>query len=158
VLPPIEEVPTDEKPLINVGGRPRVFDNVDALLKAINNYLNNPPTKSMKIGDQIIEVPHITVTRMAYELGFKSRSSLYEYKEDPRFADILKRACLFIESEYETMLHNSQCTGAIFVLKNMGWSDKQEIDMSGGLNNTETAIDISQYKQLRKDMLEEDDC
>lgn len=149
---------SDEKPLIDVGGRPRVFDSEKDLKAAINNYLNNPPTKTIKIGDQKIQVPHITVSRMAYELGFKSRSSLYEYKEDARFADILKRACLFIESEYETMLHNGQCTGAIFALKNMGWSDKQEINMSGGMSNTSTPIDIDQYKQLRKDMLKEDDC
>lgn len=154
----IEETPQTEKPQINVGGRPRLFDDPEILLQAINDYLNNPPTKTIKIGDQLVEVPHITVTRMAYELGFKSRSSLYEYKEDPRFADILKRACLFIESEYETMLHNPQCTGAIFALKNMGWSDRQEIDMSGGLNNTSTPLDIEQYQQLRKNMLEEDDC
>jgi hypothetical protein len=29
------------------------------------------------------------------------------------------------------MLYNGQCTGAIFALKNMGWSDKTQTELTG---------------------------
>lgn len=109
-----------------------MFDTAEQLKEAIEKYINNPPTKTVIINGNAIEIPHLTVTRMAYELGFTSRSSLYEYKEDQRFTDIIKRACLYIESNYEAMLHNPGCTGAIFALKNMGWSDKHDLISSDG--------------------------
>ena len=37
---------------------------------------------------------------------------------------------LFIEMEYEQLLESKGSTGAIFALKNMGWSDKSLLDMN----------------------------
>lgn len=41
-------------------------------------------------------------------------------------------------------------------LKPKKYGDK--IDITGGLNNTSTPLDVEQYQQLRKKMLEDDDC
>ena len=35
--------------------------------------------------------------------------------------------------EYEKALHGRSPTGAIFALKNFGWTDKQDVDLSGGV-------------------------
>lgn len=68
----------------------------------------------------------ITVSGLAYYLGFVSRQSLYDYKIKEEFAYIIKHSILFIESCYEENLHTGNCTGSIFALKNMGWKDKTE--------------------------------
>jgi hypothetical protein len=76
-------------------------------------------------------VPCPTVTGLALYLGFCDRQSMYDYQEKPNFSCTIKRARTFIEHEYEKMLHNGQCTGAIFALKNMGWADKTQTELTG---------------------------
>lgn len=69
-----------------------------------------------------------TVTGLALYLGFSTRQSMYDYKEKEKFTYTIKRACVAIENHYEQGLNNPASSGFIFALKNMGWSDKQEID------------------------------
>lgn len=52
------------------------------------------------------------------------------------FTHTIKRARAFMEKEYEKLLRAGNCTGAIFALKNFGWTDKQEIEHSGGVDIT----------------------
>lgn len=113
---------------IQAVGRPPQFKSPDELEEKINLYINTPPTKThtTKDGDEF-EVPSITITGLCWYLGFESRQSFYDYEKKPEFTYIIKRARLFIENDYEVQLKAAQCTGAIFALKNMGWSDKQEI-------------------------------
>jgi hypothetical protein len=73
----------------------------------------------------------VTISGLAYYLGFESRQSMYDYKERPEFSYIIKRAALFIEQNYEGKLSNTSPTGAIFALKNMGWKDKHEQELTG---------------------------
>jgi len=40
---------------------------------------------------------------------------------------LIKRALLMVENSYEKRACENNATGPIFVLKNMGWSDKTEI-------------------------------
>lgn len=84
-----------------------------------------------------IEVPVPTITGLCIYLGFESRQSFYAYEDKPEFSYTIKRARLFIENEYEELLQAGNTTGAIFALKNFGWTDKQEIDQnlnhSGGI-------------------------
>jgi hypothetical protein len=42
------------------------------------------------------------------------------------YAVDIKRASLRIEQAYEKRLHNPSPSGAIFVLKSLGWSEKAE--------------------------------
>ena len=54
-------------------------------------------------------------------------------KED-KFCYTIKKARLFIEHEYESLLSYGNVAGAIFALKNFGWIDKQDINMTGDIN------------------------
>jgi len=109
-------------------GRPAKFASVEQMQEQIDQYFNNLPTK--KIGE--FDVPVATMTGLALHLGFESRQSLYDYEKNGDFSYTVKRARLKIENEYEMQLRTSSSpSGAIFGLKNFGWSDKQELEHSG---------------------------
>lgn len=118
-------------------GRPPDFQNATELQEAIQHYFDNPPTKEVIIGkgesQQVVKLPVLTITGLAYELGFESRQSFYDYEAKPEFTYTVKRARLFIENDYEKQLQIGNTTGAIFALKNFGWTDKQEVDLSGSV-------------------------
>lgn len=97
-------------------GRPLKFETADELEAAIQAYFDN----------QVESKAPITISGLAYFLGFESRQSIYDYKERQKFSYILKRATFFVESCYEEKLSGTTPTGAIFALKNMGWRDKVE--------------------------------
>lgn len=67
-----------------------------------------------------------TITGLAFFLGFESRQSFYDYEKREIYSYTVKRNRLRIESEYESRLSMHNPTGAIFALKNLGWSDRQE--------------------------------
>lgn len=107
----------------NEGGRPPIYETPEQLVSAIQAYFDE------KVESKGI----ITVTGLAYSLGFASRQSLHDYKEKDEFSYIIKRAILFVESCYEEKLSSQACAGSIFALKNMGWKDKTETEHSGEL-------------------------
>ena len=98
----------------NKGGRPPMFHDPQELEALINEYFD-------KGG-------HFTITGLCLYCGFDSRQSFYDYEKKPQFTYIIKRARLMIEHGYEKALMSDKVTGPIFALKNMGWSDRQEID------------------------------
>jgi len=69
----------------------------------------------------------VTWTGLALFLGFSSRQSIAEYLNYEGFSDSVKKAKTFVEYEYEKRLAGNSPTGAIFALKNFGWSDRQEL-------------------------------
>lgn len=77
-----------------------------------------------------------TITGLALHLGFESRQSFYDYEKKDGFAYTVKRARLRIENMYEQNLHGTTATGSIFALKNMGWTDRQEIDQKTEISGT----------------------
>ncbi|QJD95150.1 hypothetical protein HH214_04280 [Mucilaginibacter robiniae] len=83
-------------------------------------------TIQQKVWDR--EPQPATLSGLALYLGFESRQAFEQYETSGRFAAILKRARLQIESEYEKKLHFTSATGAIFALKSIGWTDKSETD------------------------------
>lgn len=91
---------------------------------------NSPEELEEKIGEYFDTVSKITICGLAYFLGFESRQSFYDYEKRPEFSYIIKRARLKIEGTYEEMLFEGKPTGAIFALKNMGWKDKTEADVT----------------------------
>jgi DNA-packaging protein gp3 len=92
-------------------GRPAKYATVEALHEAVYSYFE-------------LEHEHPTVTGLALHLGFNSRQSLYDYGRKPQFSYTIKRALLLIESYYEQALFGPNPRGAIFMLKQFGWSDK----------------------------------
>lgn len=109
-------------------GRPPFFEDPEELNKLVEQYFENPPRKKRVIGGEVVEIPNITITGLVLHLGFASRQSFYAYEKKPEFNYTLKRARTFIENDYESCLRDNNVTGVIFALKNLGWSDKSEID------------------------------
>ena len=101
-------------------GRKPIFKTVEALQKKIDKYWAECLEKE--------ERP--LITGVAYHCGFESRQSFYDYEKKEVFSYTIKRARLFIEMEYEKRI--GEGAGYIFGLKNLGWTDKQEIVGAGG--------------------------
>lgn len=91
--------------------------------------------------DEYLTFPKITLAGLAYHLNI-DRQTLYNYAERDEFFDIIKKARQAVEAKYEErMIYENNPTGVIFALKNMGWSDKQEIKHEG-ISNEITKIEI----------------
>jgi len=118
-------------------GQPAYFESADQLEDEIQKYFEEgvkikkvvlgPPNKRYTE-----EIPVPTITGLALYLGFESRQSFYDYEKRPEFSYTIKKARLLIENEYEEMLAIGNVAGAIFALKNMGWADKRETDITTG--------------------------
>lgn len=70
-----------------------------------------------------------TITGLTLFLGFADRVSFYDQEKRDGFSYTIKRARLMIEHHYEQLSQNGN-VGALFALKNMGWSDKQQIEQT----------------------------
>ncbi len=121
------------------GGRPAHFETDDLLQSKIEEYFIyiKGEKKKSKTGRETkfwARYPeNATVTGLALYLGFESRQSFYDYEKNEQFSYTIKNARLRVEAAYEQQLLSYHATGAIFALKNFGWSDKQEVEHSGGL-------------------------
>jgi hypothetical protein len=114
-------------------GRPLKFKTVKELQEKIDAYFADTPKEEW------------TVTGLAIALD-TYRDVLIEYQsgmhddEDKDYSNAIKRAKLKVENGYEIDLKKKGHTGSIFALKNFGWTDKKEVEHSGGLDNTNTEV------------------
>lgn len=76
------------------------------------------------------DVPNIV--DMALHLGFASRQSIYDYCKRDGYEHVATRARSYCESAVFKAVKEGiyQPAFAIFILKNFGWTDKQEIQHS----------------------------
>lgn len=118
----------------NKMGRKRIYNSPETLQKKIDEYFSNPPKKTIFVNGVPIDMPIPTVTGLALFLGFCDRQSMRDYKEYPEFSCTIKKAITRIENHYEELLQSGSPTGAIFALKNFGWKDKFEQEITGNLN------------------------
>lgn len=122
-------------------GRPPIFETVEDLENLVEGYFEYTKgefewkTGSDEDGNPqdykvwLREPENVSITGLALFLGFESRQSVYDYeKKGDDFSYTIKRARLRVEASYEQFLLTKASTGAIFALKNFGWSDKQEVD------------------------------
>jgi hypothetical protein len=113
----------------NDGGRPALFNSPEELQLKIDEYFDSGAhKKEYPTLAGTVEISIYTISGLAYFLGFNSRQSFYDYENRLEFSDTIKKARLRIEMTYEENLIDKACTGSIFALKNMGWSDRSEID------------------------------
>jgi len=119
-------------------GRPAKFNTPEELEAKIEEYFIKCPDKR-KIGTDagLLDIPTPTLSGLALYLGFADRHSLFDYEQRKEFSNTIKRARARISQVYENLTHSSNCTGAIFMLKNLGFSDKQEIEHSGEVKFTQ---------------------
>lgn len=102
-------------------GRPRIIESPAEMERLVEEYVTTCHEE---------EEP-LTLTGMILHLGLSSRQSLDQYGERPEFTESVKKAKLVIENQYERKLDRDKPAGAIFALKNMGWSDRREVEIRG---------------------------
>jgi len=146
----------------NDGGRPPIYSNPEDLQKKVDEYFeylkgeSHIEQRQFKDEDGTINIfdetvwdrppEHATITGLIIYIGFDSRSTFYEYKDKVEFSHIIKIASLKVEHEYEKAIRADKIpTGAIFALKNMGWSDRQTIDTT-----TEITVKSDPFKSIRE--------
>jgi len=122
-------------------GRPPAYKTAEELTEKIDEYFNEGvKTRSFLLGHgatiRIETIPVPTISGLALFLGFSSRQSFYDYEKNTEFSYTIRKARLFIETEYEEQLQVGNTTGAIFALKNLGWHDKSEV-VNKNLNSKE---------------------
>ena len=115
-------------------GQPPKFETVEDLEECIENYKeylkenHKPPT----------------IAGLAYFTGIE-RQTIYNYKKKDEFFDTIKQFRDWIIMNYEEYsITNSSVAGVIFLLKNYGYTDKQEIEHSGKMTHVTIVDDIEE--------------
>lgn len=120
-----------------MAGQPPIYDSPEVLQERIEDYFESGVKKKTIIvgrgeNKEAVEVEVPTITGLALYLGFESRQSFYDYEKREGFSYTIKNARTRIENNYEELLQHGNTPGAIFALKNMGWTDRQAIDHTSG--------------------------
>lgn len=120
-------------------GRPKIYKEVEKMKFKIDNYfkqcdINNEP---------------YTITGLCIALDI-CRDTLLEYMKREEFSDTIKKAKLKVENYLEKhLITDSSATGIIFNLKNnFGWSDKQQIEHSGNINNPFEGLSTEELRKI----------
>lgn len=106
----------------NATGRPPKFDSPEEMERLGMEYI-----EECKKNDK-----PITLTGICIRLD-TTRQTLLDYERKDEFSDSVKRLKLRAENYAEEHLYNKNgraVVGAIFSLKNFGWSDKMEFESS----------------------------
>jgi hypothetical protein len=122
----------------NKVGRPLKFKTVEEFQAKIDNYFDscyeNREVKDESgkvVGYERIQVEPYTITGLALALD-TTRDLLCDYEDKPQYSDAIKKAKARVENFAEKQVFTSRNpAGAIFVLKNHGWRDKQEVEVTG---------------------------
>jgi hypothetical protein len=114
----------------NLGGRPPLYNTPEELEAKIAEYFESVKPKTVDNPDGTVTTffgEPVTISGLAFYLGFESRQSFYDQDKREGFSYLIKKYRLKVESEYEKSLQSKNPAGSIFALKNMGWKDTQEI-------------------------------
>ena len=96
--------------------------DIKSLEKKVNDYFNKCD----------IENEPYSIPALALALDFSSSSQMLEYSKQPNYiGDCLKKARLKIEANTLKMALKSNGAGAIFILKNMGYTDRADVTVGG---------------------------
>ena len=123
-------------------GRPKKYTEVELMQKKINTYF-----KKCDNGHE----PY-TVTGLCLALEI-TRETLSQYLKSDEFSDTIKKAKLRVENYLEKhLITDNSATGIIFNLKNnFGWTDKQQVEHSGNINNPFEGLSTEELRQLIND-------
>jgi hypothetical protein len=99
-------------------GRPPKFESPEEMRDLLATYFDETPTEEW------------TWTGLCLTCDV-SKPTLNEYQEKEEYKDIVTRAKLMVENSYELSLRKNGRSAEIFVLKNFGWSDKTEQEITG---------------------------
>lgn len=128
--------------------RPPKYETPEEMQKKAEEFFDSLTVTEMQenkegeMEEVIVSQKFPTITGLCLYLGFCSRQSFYDYAKKDEFSYTVKRLHMMIESAYEQCLKGNAVAGVIFALKNLGWSDKQEIEQ---VNNTVVKMDRITY-------------
>lgn len=130
---------------LTTSGRPPKHTDPEVVRKLVEEYFTTLPAN----------IPP-TVTGLTLHLGFAHKDSLYEYAKKDVFTDSIRRGLTLIEQYHEIKAsQGDKCTGNIFILKNFGWKDTVDSNVSMKAKvNTVNRIDISLLNDEDLDRLE----
>ena len=112
------QVLDDKELIVHKTGRPMKFQSVELLQDSVKQYF---------LHCKVNERP-LTITGLALWLD-TTRETLCDYEKNPIFSDTIKKAKEMVANYVEEQcLLAKNPAGAIFLLKNHGFTDKQEID------------------------------
>ena len=125
----------------NAKGRMNVFDanniTTEFLEKKIDEYFEegaNEKTYYVVNNGKTVEkkVKLFTFTGLVLFLGFCSRDSWFDMEKKPQnvYSNLLKKARTRIEQYYEELCQTSNPVGAIFIMKNLGYTDQTTINQN----------------------------
>ena len=103
----------------HAGGRPPKYLDTKKMIGLGENYF--------KQCDEAKE-PY-TITGLSLAMGFESLNALRNYASKNKDMVAIKRLRTKVEASVEARLFKNNPTGAIFWLKNFGWTDRQDIDI-----------------------------
>lgn len=130
-----EDEPNGDIGLINLGGRPRHYDNPSDFDARVDEFYQHCITTGEPI----------TWTGLALFMGFACRAAIDEYAKYDGFSYSVKRAKSLVEYGYEKLLHKgSNAAAPIFALKNFGWQDKPEEPQDQNPDNLSISFTVNQ--------------
>ena len=105
----------------NLGGRPPLFKSPEELEELLNKYIKECEEKEV--------IP--CIAGCAYSIGM-DRQTFYNYEQKDLFFGIIKRFRDYVEFKMEESLVNdgTATAGKIFISKNYGYTDKQELNLT----------------------------
>lgn len=123
-------------------GRPKKYTEVELMQQKIEKYFKECEEK---------HEPY-TVTGLCLALEI-TRETLSQYLKSDEFSDTIKKAKLRVENYLEKhLITDTSTTGIIFNLKNnFGWTDKQQVEHSGNINNPFEGLSTEELRQLIND-------
>lgn len=124
-------------------GRPKKVKTPEEMQKLIDRYFSETPEQEW------------TITGLALACGFSMRQTLWDYAERPEyreFHDVVKKAKLKVQQSYEKDLRKRQVAGPIFALKQFGWRDRQEVEVTEK-DPRLTDDDIDTIRQVTQGMI-----
>lgn len=107
--------------------RPPLFTSPDEFTAVAEAYFAERQAKEQPF----------TVNGLALALGM-TRETLLRYGEKEGFSDAVKAVRARLEDHWESRLGGPNAAGTIFWLKNQGWSDRQDLNLSGQVDSNLT--------------------
>jgi len=117
------------------GGRPLKFKSVEEFQKKADAYFDTTDESEW------------TITGLALHLE-TFRNVLMDYEERDEFSNAVKTAKQKVEMAYEKSLRKNGKAGDIFGLKNFGWKDRTEQDITSNGETVAQPIDANMLTQF----------
>ena len=114
-------------------GRKYLFKTPQQLERRIDEYFKSAPIKVIKTNGIETERRIYTKRGLLLSVGMHEEEFDQYFKVDG-FRQVLSRAMLVVGDCYEQLLHTDKPSGAIFALKNMGWSDTKKDEVKVTVN------------------------